>query len=401
MRFTTEGLNPQAEGISKNKGIIILRAKATQLRVLFRGRGKPRELFLEKNRKWNTIIAMKISEVLERILTSHNVASRQPIFEKYDKNVQGNTVHERGQVAASVVAPFRDFPELSESKAQISVAIATGGNPNLAKVSARIAARSALMEATLKTACVGGEPIGATDCLNFGNPEKKDQMGEFVEGVEGLADACRELSIPIVSGNVSLYNESSGKSIPPSALVSVFARVQNPAKVPQLAFQKSGESIYYVGARSEHLGGSSFLQVCEKSDTRIPEPDVETFTLLAGNLRKVAQEGVISTAQPILNGGILTALALSSFGKEIGAEINIPSEFASKVPQFLFSEDLGVVMTTSHPEQIASVFGDSAVLIGKTTDHFGLKVNSGEETLLDQDMGDSKKAWEDVLRKVF
>ena len=344
---------------------------------------------------------MKISEILEKLLTSKNIASCAAIFEKYDKNVQGNTVWERGKVAASIIAPFRDFPELSRCGSVTGVAIATGGNPDLAKISARIAAKEAIIEALVKVSCVGGTPLAATDCLNFGNPEKKDQMGEFVEGVEGLKEACEGLGIPIVSGNVSLYNESGGKSIPPSALVSVFARVDDPKEVPKLSFQNPGETIFLVGNRSTRLGGTEFLKVCGKNDTHVENSDIKNIKSWTQKLQSVASKNLISTAHPIGKGGLIVTLAKASFGEGIGAEIEIPESYRDKIPQFLFSENAGAIIAASDPEKIREIFGDMAMEIGNTVDGFSLNIKSNEEALFHEDMRSLKEKWEGVMREVF
>lgn len=344
--------------------------------------------------------AMKIEEALEKILVSPNSCSREPIFETYDKNVQGNTVWERGKVSASIITPFRDFPELSEKGSKTGVAIANGGNPNLAKISARIAAENAVAEAVVKVSCVGGIPLALTDCLNFGNPEKKEQMGEFVAGVEGVKLACEALGIPVVSGNVSFYNESSGTSIPPSALVSVFARVDDPTKVPQLEFKKEGETIFLVGTRSKNLGGSALMDIAGKKDTRIPEVDFKRTKKWLERLQQVAGLNLISTAYPIGLGGVITTLAQASFANEIGVEIKLEN-LELTLPQFLFSEDIGVIISTSFAGKVQEIFGENAVEIGKTTRRFNLKVEQEDKVVLDEELSPFKKLWEQGLRDIF
>ncbi len=351
---------------------------------------------------------MKIQEALEKILASPNGCSREPIFETYDKNVQGNTVWERGKVSASIITPFRDFPELSEKGSKTGVAIANGGNPNLAKISARIAAENAVVEAVVKVACVGGIPLALTDCLNFGNPEKKEQMGEFVAGVEGVKLACEALEIPVVSGNVSFYNESSGTSIPPSALVSVFARVEDPTKVPQLELEKDGETIFLIGPRSKNLGGSALMEIANKKDTRIPKVDFKQTKKWLEKLQKVAAMNVISSAYPIGLGGVLVALAKASFGNEIGADIRMENEEwrmmnrkGENMVSFLFSEDAGVIISTSFADKVQEIFGEHALEIGKTTKEFHLKIEHENELILDEELSPLKKLWEQGLREIF
>ena len=361
-----------------------------------------------------TITAMKIFEVLETILGSVNGASRTPVYEKYDKNVQGNTACERGKVAASVITPFRDYPELSEKGSRTGVAIATGGNPNLAKISARVAAEYAVTEALVKVSCVGGVPLSVTDCLNFGNPEKADQMGEFVDGVEGLKEVCSALDIPIVSGNVSFYNESGGKSIPPSALVSVFARVEDPATVPAQAFQKADETIFMIGERSDKLGGSAFLTACNKEDSRVEKIDFPTVKKWTEKLRAVASNGMLSSARPIVGGGMITAIGEACLENGKGAEVNLQSsifnpltslrtgfQMPEKLSQILFSESVGVVISTAYPEKIQEIFGDEAVEIGKTTDGFVLSIAVDGEVIEKANLESVKGKWGRRLREIF
>ncbi len=239
-------------------------------------------------KKYGKLLLMKISlkNAIEKVLASPNVADRKPIFEKYDQNVQGNTVAERKNYAANIIAPFRDFAELDDKSTKISVGIATGGNPNIAKISAKAAAQSAVCESVLKLACVGASPIGATDCLNFGNPEKPEQMGEFVDAVDGIKEVCNDLNLPIVSGNVSFYNESSGKSIPPSALISVFGKVEDPVKIVSTEFKNEGDKIFLIGVNGDqNLGGTEFMRIFDKSDSRIPQIDFSEFGEMAKKLK--------------------------------------------------------------------------------------------------------------------
>jgi len=342
---------------------------------------------------------MKIFEILGKILSSVNGASRTPVYEKYDKNVQGNTACERGAVAASVITPFRDYPELSEKGSRTGVAIATGGNPNLAKISARIATEYAVTEAIVKVSCVGGTPLSVTDCLNFGNPEKADQMGEFVDGVEGLKEVCLALDVPIVSGNVSFYNESGGKSIPPSALISVFARVEDPETVPSINFQNAEETIFMIGKRSDKLGGSAFLSICGKEDSRVEKIDFSVVKGWTEKLRHISEKGMVSCARPIVQGGMITAVSEACLGNGKGAKLNI--ETTDQIPQFLFSENVGAVISTKYPEKIQEIFGDQAVEIGTTTDEFVLSLSVNGEKIEETPLENWKKAWENKLREIF
>lgn len=343
---------------------------------------------------------MKISlePLLEALMTSKNVVSRRPIFETYDKNVQGNTVHERGTTAAGVTTCFRDFPELDDAHSCIGVAMGTGGNPSLAQIDSKAAAIDAIAQAALQVTCVGGVPIGATDCLNFGNPEKKDQMAEFVEAVEGLKEVCEALEIPIVSGNVSLYNESNGRSIPPSALVAVFAKVESVKKAVPIAFQGEGDFVFVLGDRQGKFGASELMKVCEQQDTRIPNIDYKTTKSLFETVRKLISEQKLSSINVIGKGGSIVSALHSAFEGNYGLQIELEDE--SSVP-LLFDESLGVVVSTSDPESFLEVCGEQALFLGYVNAESELQINAGGKELLNTNLDQWKKDWHHKLREIL
>jgi phosphoribosylformylglycinamidine synthase len=342
---------------------------------------------------------MKITlkTAFEELLKSNNLVSRKPIYEKYDKNVQGNTAWERGDVAASITTCFRDFPELTDKNAQKGVVIATGGNPNIAKISVEKAAEMAIQEALLKLTCVGGVPLAATDCLNFGNPEKPDQMGQLVGGIKGVKTACETLEIPIVSGNVSLYNESNGKSIPPSALISIFGRVDEVSKVKKQAFQNIGDLIYYIGTRSNNFGGSEFFRVFNFEDSRIPEINYEKFQNLIKNLKELVVDNSVLSVAPILRGGIAITTLKSCFINNLGANLKISRDLLST----LFSEDFGVLVSVLDETKIKNIFKEDAIKLGEVTENFNLTIDFNNEEVLKQDLKNWQENWENELRNIF
>ncbi len=343
---------------------------------------------------------ISLETAIEKVLLSPNVVCRKPLYETYDKNVQGNTAYERGFAACSMTTCFRDFPELPEAKKHTAVAISGGGNPNLAKIDPHMTAENAVMEALLLQACVGAVPLAATDCLNFGNPEKEDQMGELVAGIEGVKKACETLNTPIVSGNVSLYNESAGQSIPPSAIISVFGRVDHLEKVKPLAIPATELTLYCLGKRSKNLGGSEFLRLFEKQDSNIPTIEYEAFKKLTKNLQTAIDQTLFASITPIQRGGLITALLTSTFPHEIGVDINIPTE--ASVPHFCFTEDLGVLVSTDKPDEVEKLFGTEALKIGTTnpTVHKGM-IKQGHKILFEKKLADWKTLWENNLRTIF
>lgn len=341
---------------------------------------------------------MKISleSALEKVCLSLNTVSRRPIYEKYDKNVQGNTVWERGQSLVSVSACFRDFPELDDKHSKIGVAVGTGGNPNYAKIDPGYAAEQAICEGALKVAAVGGEWLGATDCLNFGNPEKPTQMGQFVAGVEGIKTACEALEIPIVSGNVSLYNESSGTSIPPSALVSVFARVDQVSQVPGLALPETGD-LFFIGEPSESLGGSEFLRVCGQSDADLPALNYERLQAQADIMRQLVSAELISMVNLVATGGLWKAVCESAFLSD--REVCLDFNHDLSVPASLFGESLGLLVATNEPDKLQATAGELAIPVGKVTTGESV-IRHNDNTVWTGSLSVWKKDWEDQLRAV-
>lgn len=331
-----------------------------------------------------------LEDVLQAVALSPNVVSRVPIFEKYDKNVQGNTFVERGQAAVSVILPFNDFPELTEAAQGVGVAVGTGGNPNVAKIDAQQAAEMAIAQAALKVACVGGEWLGATDCLNFGNPEKPAQMGEFVAGVNGVKKACVALEIPIVSGNVSLYNESDGKSIPPSALVSVFARVGDVAPIKPTHWKTQGAYIYRVGASSAALGGSEFNRLFELGSTELPALDYTEVQADAEALRVLVQNEEVEAIIPLQAGGVWGTLLGAAINSGQGFSLNLEE---NTVIADLLAETLGALV-------ISQAKQPGLTLLGTTTKEMiaGISVENKKHEI---DLNKISHEWQHQLRSIF
>ena len=341
-----------------------------------------------------TMSAMRkipLLDALKAVALSPNVVSRRPIFEKYDKNVQGNSYLERGQAASAVILPFNDFPELPADKKAIGVTVGTGGNPNRAKIDARITAEMGICEAALQTSCVGGTWLGATDCLNFGNPEKQNQMSEFVAGVEGVKQACIKLEIPIVSGNVSLYNENNDLAVPPSALVSVFARVDDIEQVKPITWETAGAGIYYLGLERHSLAGSEFSRLFEIEDKALGEVDYEGFETVVSQLKPVLAAEETQAIVPVGAGGVWGTLVGMALNSNQGFSFQTSAE---AVATDLMAESLGVIMVSTKPVPGAIYLGET-----QTESAVNLNIEDGEDLLFD--LASIKDEWNHQLRSVF
>lgn len=274
------------------------------------------------------------SDDLIALLESENIASRKPVFEKYDKQVRGDTVVESGEADATILAPLLG-EDVSEKLKKTGIALSTDGNPRYGKISPYLQGMNAVIESMRNVAAVGAYPIALTDCLNYGNPEKPQQMWEFVEGVRGVKEACEgvplkiapDYATPIISGNVSLYNESKGKPIAPSAIIACAGKIEDYEKAPTMQLKNAGNLLYLLGARKDELGGSEYYRLSGELGANVPKPDLAQVKTQIYSMVDAVEAGVVESAHDISEGGIAVALAEMCFGGradgELGAEVDL------------------------------------------------------------------------------
>lgn len=246
-------------------------------------------------------------ETLERILAHLDVCSRAPIYERYDGVVRGVTAQPPGYADAGVIVPVDGAP--------LGAALSVDGNPRFAKIDAGLAAEHAVYEAIRNVVAVGARPAGLTDCLNFGNPEVPAQMGEFVDAVDGLARAANAFGVPFVSGNVSLYNQSSsGRSVPPSAIVACVGTLADIAVSVTPRLRAAGSKLYYVGHLQRTLGGSVFADVTGIGcDDPLPTIDYERAPREIAAVTAAIEAGHVLAVHDVADGGLAVALAEMAF----------------------------------------------------------------------------------------
>jgi phosphoribosylformylglycinamidine synthase len=219
------------------------------------------------------------NKVLLDLLAHENIASREAVFETYDKQVQGRTKIEAGYADAGVIAPFNsdNYPEEIRN---IGIALSTDHNPRYGKIDPYWAAVNAVVESMRNVAAVGALPIAMTDCLCFGNPEKPEQMWEFAEAARGVAEACKNIHLkehpesatPIVAGNVSFYNETKSGAIPASPIISCTGKINNVNSAITLDFKKTDSEIYLIGRRKNECGGSAYYSLFNELGKYLPKP---------------------------------------------------------------------------------------------------------------------------------
>ena len=344
------------------------------------------------------------NQTLLDILTHENMASREPVFEQYDKQVQGRVHTETGLADSGVMAPFNseNYPEEIRN---VGIALSTDHNPRYGLIDPYWGGVNAVVEAMRNVAAVGATPHAVTDCLCFGNPEKPHQMWEFVESVQGVADACHAITLkdnpddatPIIAGNVSFYNESSNGAIPPSPIVSCLGRLKDVTKAVPMHFQTSDSILIMVGERRDELGGSVFYSLHDELGANVPQPNLAEVKNQIFALTDCINEDLVLSCHDIADGGVASTLAEMTFGNGIGCDITINSNLPTD--KILFSETGGFVLEVS-PENADAVISnfskyESDVFQIGTTGSNTIQINR----VVDMVISDAKKTWANGLRE--
>ncbi len=280
-------------------------------------------------------------DVLLRLLASPNISSKASVYRQYDHMVRINTVVKPGSDAAVVRLPGT----------KKGIAMSTDCNSTYCYMDPRLGGKIALAEAARNVACSGARPLAATNCLNFGNPEKPENMWQFVEAVEGISEACAALSIPITGGNVSLYNETMGEGIKPTPVLGVVGVIDDITKSVTQFFKKENDVIYLLGRTEEEWGGSQFLQNEYDSIGNVPPSiDLKKEQSLQELLVDSASASLLRSAHDCSEGGLLVSLAecCISGDNSFGARLRIQPDISFLA--FLFAETQSRAIVSITPE---------------------------------------------------
>ena len=306
--------------------------------------------------------AVDVAALFPQVLAHRDVCSRAPLYQRYDGVVRGTTVLARGAADAGVLAPIPG--------SRLGVALAVAGNPRYGRIDARKAGEHAVLEAVRRVVAVGARPIGLTDCLNFGNPRKPEQFGDFVAAIDGLGTAARELGLAFVSGNVSLYNESkSGVAVPASPIVACVGAFADVGNVVTPGLKRADSALLWIGSRELSLGGSVLAELL--GDRRAAAGD-----LLQGGAQRrwrfwrgAIARGVLLSCRAIADGGMLDRARAAGVrrdacaGRRVGAEIDFGNPLC---------EAGGFVSKSATPREIDMT---GTLRVGTTTDEPVLAVN--------------------------
>jgi phosphoribosylformylglycinamidine synthase II len=357
----------------------------------------------------------KPGKILLELLATPNLCSRRPIFDHYDRNVQGNTVIEAGESDAGVIAPWHG--------SRRAVAAAADGNPYITRLDPYAGGAHAVLEAVRNVAAVGATPICATDCLNFGSPEEPEVMWGFVEAVRGIGDACRAIglrgsdneSLPVVSGNVSFYNQSeAGAAVYPSPIVCVFGYLDDVDRATANYLQFTGNALYVIGRRWGEMGASAAYRLDGRWGTPAPRPRFEDERRMLEAVLEINETLLNASCHDISDGGLAICLAEMVLGPsgagQLGAEVNLTDVISDTEPEeiykALFCENGGYVVEMHQGcEYAAELIFEAAGVdwwrVGTVIDDPRLVIQVDGKPVVSETVKTMAEAWADGLRGYF
>jgi len=269
-------------------------------------------------------------EILKKLLSSPNIASKHWVYEQYDHMVRLNTLG----------LPGSDAAVLRVKGSQKALALSVDCNSRYCYLDPFQGAQIAVAECVRNIACSGGDPIGLTNCLNFGNPENPEIMWQFEQAVSGMGEACKFFDIPVVSGNVSLYNETSGEAIYPTPTVAVVGLLEDRSFHTTQWFKEDGDLVALIGLTMEEFGGSEYLKImCDRVEGKPPHLDLRLAQSVNKLCLELIREKILASAHDCSEGGLAVALAESCMSHPLaakGATLGIDSTVRNDA--FLFGE---------------------------------------------------------------
>lgn len=268
------------------------------------------------------------NKTLLSLLSSPSIASKQWVFEQYDHMVQTNTVIPPGAGDAAVIR----VKGISKG-----IGISTDCNSRYCYLDPYIGAQIAVAEAARNLVCVGADPAAVTDCLNFGKPEKPDRFWQLKRGVEGIADACRAFRVPVVSGNVSLYNEGPEAAVYPTPTIGMIGVLDKVEQHCTLAFKSTGHKIALVGVTKPEVGGSEYLAIEHGKEVGVPPTlDLDAEIAVQNFVLTAIQQGLLASAHDCAEGGLAVTIAESAIAGKLGADIAV--DLVERPDMTLFAE---------------------------------------------------------------
>lgn len=350
--------------------------------------------YYEQNATVDTLRYDEVADLghaLEQVLSSPTVASKAWVYNQYDYMVRTSTA----------VAPGSDAAVVTIRGTRKALAMTTDCNGRFVYLDPEVGGKIAVSEAARNIVCSGAEPLAITDNLNFGSPEKSDIFWQMEKSVDGMAEACRVLSTPVIGGNVSLYNENAKGAIYPTPVVGMVGLVHDVDHITTQGFKHEGDVILVLGDTLAELGGSEFQAVVHGvTEGRPPQMDLDTEKRLLEAVLGAIQQGLVQSAHDLAEGGLAVALAESCISGNVGAKVQLETSLRPDVA--LFSETQSRILLSASPSQAAELeqfiasrgvpVANIGVVTGAT-----LEVQVNGTATLNRPVAGLKQVWEEVI----
>lgn len=337
------------------------------------------------------------NKILMNLVASPTIANKEWVFRQYDHMVQTNTI----------LLPGADASVLRIKDSKKALAMTLDGNSLYAHLNPRAGGIIAVAEACRNLACVGARPVGVTNCLNFGNPEKPEVMGQFKEVVEGMSEACKVFEIPVTGGNVSFYNDTEGVSIYPTPVLGIVGLIKDINKVVTPGFKEEGDAVVLLGENKEELGGSEYLKIqFGREDGNPPAIDLAKEKAVQELCLEAAEAGFLESAHDLSEGGLAVCAVECGFfsGKKIGCELDLNDEW--RPDALLFGETQSRILVTVKSSKLKKLLalagkkGVKAAALGKTGGK-KIRIRLKGKALVNVPVEEVYKEWKEAIPRNF
>ena len=353
-----------------------------------------------------------LSAVCLKLLASINYCSRAAVYEQYDSTVRSNTVVHPGGDAAVIRVKANSAYNLSshsggkiEQTTEQGIAMTLDCNSIYCSLDPHLGTELSIAEAYRNISAVGARAIGVSDCLNFGSPERPEGMWQIAESLRGMTKALKKLSVPVISGNVSLYNESPEAAILPTPMIAMVGLIEDASKAQTIGFKSLGDSLLVVGKNTGEIGGSAYLAEEHKLETgALPELDYDLEIRTSECIRELIEQGLLSSCHDISNGGVALALVESCLASQagLGARLDFVEQSDLRPDFLLFSETPARYLLSCKPEneeavsQVLSRYAIEVSMKGEAQSD-SIKISNYIDLALEQ----AREAWQKGLDEII
>lgn len=346
---------------------------------------KPQRIIdAEKQEDWKPNIT-DAGQTLRKLLNQPTVANDQFVTQQYDSQVRTDTI----------VGPGSDAGVLRIRHTKKAIAMTTDTNGRFVYLDPKVGGQRTVLESATNIVASGGLPLAITDCLNYGDPNDPEIFWELHQSCQGIADACEILETPVVSGNVSLYNENDGKAIYPSPMIGMVGLIKNYDHVVPMHMQATGDKIYLVGKTDADFAGSELQKMIEGKISGLPHaPNLLEIKEYLYKLQKLMTVGLVKSAHDLSEGGLGVALAESLFDTDFGAEVNLAFD-----KNLLFSETPGRLLVSVDPEnaeRFEQEMGKAVTEIGQVTNDKQLNISLSNDQVIEK-IAELQKIWKECI----